>query len=152
MVHSSTSPHDLFWMLEEHHQVMRRITQIRTWCLELEQFGLPKFGELAMRVEGLRDLLAEHFAEEEKDGYLASALAIAPQYTRQAQELQAQHGHVLERLNDYINRLNESEPPFKSWQQACEEFEMVVADLRQHERSENEIVQSAFDNDVGTGD
>jgi hypothetical protein len=146
------SPHGFSWLHEEHDKLMRRIAEIRNWWSELDQFGLPKFGEMGMRVEELRDLLAEHFAEEEKGGELASALAVAPHFSRRAHELEAQHGQILERLNDFINRLTMSEPPFSSWQGACEEFEAIVAELRQHERAEHEIVQSASGNDMGTAD
>ncbi len=152
MSHQSNSPHQLTWLLEEHRELMGRITDLRKWWSELDQFGLPKFGEMGTRVEELHGLLAEHFAEEENGGYLAQALAIAPQFTKEAGELQKQHGEVLDAINDFSRRLEMSEPPFDSWQQARDEFEGIIADLRQHERAENEIVQSAFETDVGTGD
>ncbi len=152
MTKNANSSQSLTRLLEEHRELMGRITELRKWWSELDQFGLPKFGEMGTRVEELRDILAEHFAEEEKDGYLAQALAVAPQYTQKAEELQKQHGQMLETLGDFSDRLELSQPPFESWQKARDEFEGIVAGLRQHERAENEIVQSAFENDIGTGD
>jgi iron-sulfur cluster repair protein YtfE (RIC family) len=113
---------------------------------------MPKFGEMGSQVENLRDILAEHFAAEEQDGYLSSALAVAPNLQRQVNELQSQHGHLLEALNDLINRLKMSEPPFQSWQAAYRELEAILADLRRHERAENETAQAAFGNDLAAAD
>ena len=152
MTKKTTAPHPLSWLMEEHRALMGRITEFRQWWSELDQFGLPKFSEMGTRVEQLRDILAEHFAEEEKDGYLAQALAVAPQFTPKARELQKQHGEILETLNDFSNRLEMREPPFDSWQQARDEFEGIIADFRRHEGAENELVQSAFETDTGTGD
>ncbi len=56
--------------LEEHQDLMRRIAELRKWWSELDALGIRKFGETAFRIEELRDLLAEHFAEEERGGYL----------------------------------------------------------------------------------
>ena len=152
MTKNANSSPSLTRLLEEHRELMGRISEIRKWWAELDQFGLPKFGEMGTRVEELKHILVEHFLEEEKDGYLAEALAVAPQYAGQAEELQKQHGEMLETLNDFSQRLEMSEPPFDSWQKARDEFEEIIASLRRHERAENEIVQSAFETDTGTGD
>jgi hypothetical protein len=140
------------WMAEEHAELMRRLAALRTWWAELDQFGMPKFGEMGSQVESLRDILAEHFAAEEQDGYLSSALAVAPNLHRQVNELRLQHGHLLEALNDLIKRLKMSEPPFRSWQAACRELEDILTDLRRHEQAENETVQAAFGNELTAAD
>ena len=142
----------LTWMLEEHAELTRRVANLREWWNELDQYGLPKFGEMGSRVDELRDLLAEHFADEEKDGYFAPVLAVSPNLDRQVNKLQEQHGQLLERLNDFANRLQMSKPPFDSWQKAYRELETILADLRKHEQAENGIVQSTFDNDVTAAD
>jgi iron-sulfur cluster repair protein YtfE (RIC family) len=131
---------------------MRRLAALRRWWTELDQLGTPKFGEMGTQVQNLRNILAEHFAAEEKDGYLAPVIAVAPYLSRQANELQSQHGHLLESLNDFISRLQMSEPPFESWQAAYRELETLLLDLRRHEQAENEAVQAAFGNDVAAAD
>jgi hypothetical protein len=142
----------VLWMAEEHAELTRRLAALRKWWMELDQFGMPKFGEMGSQLENLRDILAEHFSTEEKGGYLAPALAVAPHLSRQVNELQSQHGQLLESLNGFINRLQMSEPPFESWQAAYCELETILADLRRHEREENKTVQAAFGNDLAAAD
>jgi hypothetical protein len=100
----------------------------------------------------LRDLLAEHFKEEERDGYLASALAVAPHFSAQVADLRSQHPQFLDRLDNLIPRVRDSEPSSDYWRTARDELEQLLADLRRHEQSENAIVQTAFQVDVGTKD
>jgi len=142
----------LHTFLEAHQTLTRRIAELRKWWSELDALGDRKFGEMAFRVQELRDLLAEHFEEEERDGYLASALAVAPQFSAQAADLCSQHPQFLDRLDNLIGRVRDSEPRSDYWRTARDELEQFLADLRRHERSENAIVQAAFHDDVGTKD
>jgi hypothetical protein len=138
--------------LKEHQELARRIAELRKWWTELDELGIRKFGEMAFRVQELRDLLAEHFTEEERGGYLSSALTAAPQFAPQAATLCAQHPQFLERLDHLIGRLRDSEPTSTYWRASRSEVEQVIADLRQHEQRENAIVQAAFEQDLGTND
>jgi hypothetical protein len=138
--------------LEQHQSLSRRIAELRKWWSELDGLGARKFGEMAFRMQELRDLLTEHFEEEERDGYLASALAVAPHFSVQAAELCRQHPHFLDRLDSQIARVRDSEPSSDDWRAARDELEQFLTDLRRHERSENAIVQTAFQVDVGTKD
>ena len=138
--------------LKEHQEVSRRIAELRQWWSELDSLGIRKFGEMTFRVQELRDLLAEHFAEEERDGYLRAALAVAPQFARPAATLREQHPQFLERLDHLIARLQQCEPESRYWRESRDELEQLVVDLRQHEQSENAIVQAAFEDDLGTKD
>jgi hypothetical protein len=138
--------------LEQHQSLSRRIAELRKWWSELDALGARKFGEMAFRMQELRDLLKEHFEEEERDGYLASALAVAPHFSVQAAELCRQHPHFLDRLDNQIARVRDSEPSSDYWRAARDELEQFLSDLRRHERSENAIVQAAFQVDVGTKD
>jgi hypothetical protein len=142
----------LHTFLEEHQNLTRRIAELRKWWSELDALGARKFGEMAFRVQELRKLLAEHFEEEERDGYLASALAVAPQFSIQAADLCRQHRQFLDQLDNLIARVRDSEPSSDYWRTAREELEQFLVDLRRHERSENAIVQTAFQVDVGTKD
>jgi len=139
-------------LLAEHRQLYQQIEEIRTWWHEADELGTPKFGEMADYVQRIRDLLAQHFADEEEGGYLAGVLEAAPRFTPQAEELVEQHPQMLSRLDDFIARLRVREPPFKSWQEAHNEFEDILETLRAHDAAENEIAQAAFEDDLGAGD
>jgi len=138
--------------LDEHRKLAQKLAELRRWWDELDQLGSRKFGEMAYRIEELRGLLAEHFEEEERDGYLASALAIAPQYATQADDLAHEHVQFLERLDGLVGRLREAAPASEYWRNAREELNQLLADLRQHEHRENAIVQTAFGSDVAATD
>lgn len=142
----------LHTFLKEHQKLTRRIAELRKWWSELDALGTRKFGEMAFRIEELRDFLAEHFEEEERDGYLASVLELAPHLTAQASVLCRQHRLFLSRLDDLIARVRCPEPPATLWRSARDEIAQFVSDLRQHEQAENAIVQGAFEDDVGASD
>jgi len=142
----------LHTFLEEHQDLTRWIAELRKWWLELDALGTRKFGEMAFRMQELRDLLAEHFQQEERDGYLASALAVAPQFVAQAPDLCKQHQQFLDRLDKMIAKVRDSEPASDYWRTARDELEQFLADLRRHEASENAIVQTALHGDAGTTD
>jgi hypothetical protein len=142
----------LHTFLEEHQNLTRRIAELRKWWSELDALGDRKFGEMAFRVQELRNLLAEHFEEEERGGYLTSALAVAPHFSVQAADLCRQHPEFLDRLDKLIARVRDSQLPSDYWRTARDELEQFLGDLRRHERSENAIVQTAFQVDVGTKD
>jgi hypothetical protein len=142
----------LHTFLEEHQNLTRRIAELRKWWSELDALGVRKFGEMAFRMQELRDLLADHFEKEERGGYPVSALAVAPQLSAQAADLCRQHPQFLDRLDTMIARVRDSEPSSDYWRTGRDELEQLLADLHSHEGSENTIVQTAFQVDVGTKD
>lgn len=135
-----------------HIHLTRTIGELEHWITETSDFGVPNFGELGTRLKTLRTVLVEHFRHEEEDGYLHEPLAIAPRFSRDAEELLVQHGEFLDRLNGLIRRLRDYEVPFETWQQAAAVFQAFLADLHQHETREIEIFQAAFEDDIGAGD
>jgi hypothetical protein len=146
-------PHSLYKaMLEEHRDLMHKIHDLRTWLEQIGDYGRPRFGELGMRIQPLRDELQHHFEEEEADGYLVEALAIAPQFAREAEELRQQHGGFLNELDALIGKLCEREPRFTGWMQARDGIEAILTRIRKHEGRETAIVQAAFGDDIGPAD
>ena len=151
---SKTIPKELFeTILQEHRQLMQQINGLRQFCSEVSELGQgPKFEEMGSRIKAFRQSLAAHFEEEERDGYLAPALDVAPRFTQQASELQRQHQQFLEVLDRFIERLQTCDPSIRCWHDARQEFEGFLDQLLEHERAENTIVQSAFTEDLGSGD
>ena len=151
---SKTIPKELFeTILQEHRQLMQQINGLRQFWSEVNELGQgPKFEEMGSRIKELRDSLTAHFEDEECDGYLAVALDVAPRFTQQASELQRQHQQFLEVLDRFIERLQTCDPSIHCWQDARQEFEDFLDQLREHEQAENTIVQSAFTEDLSSGD
>ena len=145
-------PHPYDALLEEHKLLLSNIGGIQQWCSQRDELGDPNFGELATRVAHLREQLVAHFDEEERDGYLSSALEVAPRFCEQAKHLREEHAQVLDELDELSHTLASDQHGGMSWVEASERFEAFVAKLHAHECSEHEILQDAFGEDIGTGD
>jgi hypothetical protein len=139
-------------MLSRHRDLMHEIADLQRWWKELYELGIPKYAEMAMRLNSLRNELRAHFENEEAGGYLAAALAAAPEFAREAKELQAQHPQLLSALDQFIAQLQNNHPSVRTWDEARQRLEDFLLRLRDHEAAENTIVQAAFDNDLGAGD
>ncbi len=130
--------------MDEHRRLMLHIAELCDWLDEVEQLGMPRFLELGNRLQPLRNDLAVHFAREERDGYLAVPLARVPQFREEADELLGQHSRFLGDLEALSEHLQETESPFRTWQDARRRFEQLLAALRQHEHREAAIYRAAF--------
>ena len=111
--------------------------------------------ELAACLVMLLDLgreFPEHFALEEKDGYLAAALAAAPRYHRKAETLRKEHAKLCETIYALIDRARRAERSPEAWDELQGEVGQLAARLFAHEEAENDIVESAFLDDLGAGD
>lgn len=138
-------------LLAEHQELMRKITEIRTSWQEVCEPGIgPKCDEMANRVADIRRLLLDHFAVEEDGGYLSNVLDFAPQFAEQAAQLCGQHASLLKTLDDLETRLRK--PESGAWDSVSREFETFIHDLHDHEHQENNLVQSAFNQDEAAGD
>jgi len=151
MATSFTSQVPAETLLEEHQELLQEIDDVRQFEHDVCELGIgPKCGELADRMAKIRELLDHHFAAEEKDGYLASALELAPQFAPDADVLLAQHANFLARLDRMLERLRQ--PESEAWNDVCRELDVFLGELQAHEHRENTIMQSAFNEETGGGD
>ena len=94
----------------EHEIVSRQIDNLQQFWNEVNELGQgPKYEEMGTRIRELRDVLAKHFAKEERGGYLAPAANQLPQTDPQLELLQRQHGEFLDTLDGDIGRLQACE-------------------------------------------
>lgn len=144
-----TKSHERFrYLLDEHEEILAHMEELNDWWTQLYEKGLPKFGEMGTRVEQFRDLLAKHFADEEKAGYFKPVFDESPGFCIMVPDFKIKHEEILSRIDDFITRLRKSEPPFQHWKEALNEFEKLLADLHQHEDQEIKMVQEAFNKTV----
>jgi hypothetical protein len=99
--------------------------------------------------------LALHFSLEEAYGYFEDPIDVAPQLSRAANRLRAEHQEL---YLDLCNLVERSERMFYDEQHAAlalwlgPEFLDFDSRLRSHEERENGLIVEAYDGDIGVGD
>ena len=100
----------------------------------------------------LRDLMREHFAQEEAGGYLEEALSHAPRLGPQAARLERQHPQLLARISDVCELARKRHDDPSAWPAIHENARGAIKELLAHEAGENQLVQQAFNVDLGLTD
>jgi hypothetical protein len=139
--------------LQEAHALLHReIDDLREWCHEVKEIGQPRFGQLGLRLHALREHVAEHFAEEERGGYMSPVVAADPRFAAPAAELLAEHARILERFDAVAEQLAASPPRYGCWSEGENDLCSLLADLERHEHAEIELWQTALEVDTGVSD
>ena len=136
-----------------HRQHLEIVKQLRDLEAALARVsGLPHPGEvrnqIAERLARLQSELAEHFAEEERVGFVPHAAALAPRLTLRARRVLSQHDLLRVELSNVVSTLARGTA---DWGQVREGFEAFTALLLEHEERENELINEAHLDDLGGG-
>jgi len=125
-------------------QLVQRVTEI------VEQ--PPTDVDLLVLLSTLEDLAAhcgKHMALEEQDGYLSNVVQRMPNSSHTVEAVLAEHDTLRNELADVI----------KALRAGSDAIDEIVARVRHwtvamenHETRENQLVQEAFDSDLGGGD
>lgn len=132
----------------DHHALERQYT-ILDQVLAVRGVRL---GILRGRLTELSDVLQAHFRKEEREGYFADIVQLAPRLSRQADALEAEHRTLLGQLSDLRDLFaaaSEFAPVPFALRQAFADF---VQACRDHEHRETELVQDAWLTELGGGD
>lgn len=113
--------------------------------------GVPDAPLMALLGDLAREL-PEHFAREERGGYLADVLAIAPRLSHRAAALQTDHAELLESALLLQDRAREATGAPGAWALVEAEFSKLAARLLEHEDAEGALVREAFATDVSPSD
>ncbi len=119
-------------------------TSLMDWMREVEQFGKPHFGETASKLKPFRSLLASHFGHEVQmlNDLADHHDANCPEISAIRRQTERDHQQLLNDLDNFVQRLNQLEPPFDSWQSAMREFDLFFDRLEQHEVQESESIKA----------
>lgn len=140
-------------ILEEHVDVTNELKNLRQFWEQVDQLGQgPQYEEMGARVRQFREQLTEHFADEERGGYLKAALLKLPQFENQAKNLRKQHEQFLDKLDSLDARLHKCEDEFRCWQDVRKEIEEFIDQLQKHEVAETAIVETAINEEIGRFD
>ncbi len=146
---SESSEFDKFQEIrEEHRQLASLLEQIDSALAE-------RSGPISEVVDLLGQLghqLTKHFQSEEAGGYFAEALHEAPRLFERANALMVQHPKMTKRSRMLAGAADPETEPDLWWEQTAERFAAFRAELREHEREEDRLIQEAFTRDIGSHD
>ena len=128
--------------LDEDRRLATCIDEVRQWMSEVNQLGIPHFGETASRLEPARECLTVHFDREVE--MLEQLKTLYPEGSPEVSAFTRQtltdHERILNRLSDLCGRLTQVDPPFESWTSAMDEVDLFFEELELHERLESDRV------------
>ena len=129
------------WRTDD-RDLSRSLEGIRDWMSEVNQLGIPHFGETASKLQPLRESLSTHFQRE--DTMLEKLAEFYPSTSPEVKAFRRQtsldHQSLLSRLDDLHSRLKEIDPPFESWTAAMDEVDVFFDAMEQHELQESDRI------------
>jgi hypothetical protein len=128
----------------EDHALLDELTEQSKLCRSIEDTEDLPFQDLARRLDSLHSALLDQFEDEERGGDLAKVLEVDPRYEAQVGHFRDEHRQFLSALERFIQDLRQGQPYFRGWDEVCERLDSLVADFRQHEEAENELVRQAM--------
>ena len=149
-------PHEkskIIEQVEDDHEALKAgLKQIEAECAN--DINRDEFGSWKRRfIKLLRKFnmsMLNHFDLEEEGGYLAEIIAEAPQSFKAVKNLEAQHEQFICDLSRIILVLKQMESFSPEKLQECKEnLSLLISSLREHEKTENTLVQSAYSTDIG---
>ncbi len=138
-----------FGALESEHASLRSLAEgLERRLASLARAGRSVDGaaetESRAALSVFRRQLVDHFAHEEEGGLLDLAAATAPRLADRIEGLRAQHDELRARVDALVD-----EAAADAWERLAERFAALRGDLLEHERVENEMMQSAYLEDLG---
>lgn len=139
---------------EVNQELWQTLAQVRDVC-QRPQEARGDSHRFAGMLGELRDQLALHFALEEAYGYFDDPAYVAPHFCERANELRSEHrdlylsiSEIADRAEEFCGRANLA----TLVAQIGRQFTAFDRRLQQHESRENELIQMAYDDDIGGGD
>jgi hypothetical protein len=120
---------------------------------DLQQLDQALARESAAKIRARLDAtlghLVEHFYFEEQNGYLDAVRQREPRFEHALTKLAAEHGELKRTLEELIAKAR----PAAALDDALREaIHVWIEQVRRHEAKENDLVQDAFNLDIGPED
>jgi len=120
---------------------------------ELEEAVRPSSGEdlasLRHRLMTAQTHIRKHFQFEEQNGYMDVVKKREPRLARTIQQLAEEHGQLRQSLESLLGEVASAATLADRLREKTSEW---VQHVRQHELRENDLVQDAFNMDIGAED
>lgn len=127
----------------EQQEITQAIREWRAWWNEIRNWGIPRFGEMASRLNAIRDQLQAHFERAERVGCLG-APAKRAQAQERARRLKAEHSGMLTELASLVDHFRNCPCDESCWGDARADFEAFLTRLDDYERRETELIKMAL--------
>lgn len=135
-------------MQAEHDELQELLDR----CLRLVGSTPSQRKHVDLLVSQLSELVENHFRHEEKGGYLKVAVERAPRLSPRAEALREQHDLLQEEIDKLRMLVHSGVESPSWWARIREDLRQFAQRLHSHEEAENDLVQEAFNDDIGVGD
>lgn len=96
--------------------------------------------------------LREHFRHEDEGGFFAEITEVAPRLSSRAEAVSHEHAGLLTIMEAFDAKVRDTQDSSAWWNETSQEFHRLIKELMHHERREQELLQEAYLDDIGTGD
>ena len=146
---SQAEKHGLFEQIQQDHAELRKVLGEVHQVLSRKQASVDSVAEL---IKVLTDHIETHFEEEESTGVFQQISAREPRLTARAEGLRDEHDQLRQTVHS-LNLAAQGESGTADWWEKIETaFHDFSKDLMRHEHQENELVQEAYEQDIGAAD
>jgi iron-sulfur cluster repair protein YtfE (RIC family) len=138
-------------ILDHHRRMNESIVALESTVRTTDRVEAPR-GVVTACVVALRHELARHFASEEDAGLFDQIERNAPETAEACVRLQAQHAAILAELDHLRDSLPPTGTPPREAESWAAAVRALVAEVRAHERREDELLLAALDRSDGAPD
>lgn len=135
-------------LLGEHAALCELVTTLYRVLAERHE----PVGRVSHLLETLDERLDAHFVDEENSPMFEELVRRAPHMAEEAARLQADHANLRTRLKELRETVNGEPMTPQTWDVVEREFRAFHDQLFHHEARENELLQTAFGEDIGSKD
>jgi hemerythrin len=134
--------------VHEHESLHQTLGELRTLLENRESTA-----KVAIALAEFANQVQAHFVhEEEPEGFFDSVIDQAPRLKTRADALLEEHAAMSRELKELRRHAKHGVVSDEWWSQLNTEFESFWRLFCRHERSEHELVQEAFHDDIGSKD
>lgn len=126
---------------DEHAELVRSIREITLWLGEVAVLPDSPYPELSARLTEFRQRMLRHFEREDVMGADMREVYGCVEAEANARRAEADHHHLVNRLDALIAKLTAPQPGFDSFQDAVQQVSLFVDAVEQHEEEESQGLQ-----------
>lgn len=140
-------------VLEEHRELIRHVSELDDWAAPNTARERGWGNELGRRAAEVTERLKMHFAGDAEGTFFADVAQQSPHLIGKLTSLTAEHAEILKEFRQVAESATALDPADSmAATRVAMQARRAVATLRRHEAEENELIFSAFWDDLGVKD